>query len=91
MKANKAHKRLAHAEELIADVLERYAADAPDIRQHLLDANAAVGQAKSVLKLLASSEKKKAPKKPSSRKSAVTTPPAKAAKKHATTKRDYEG
>src|ERR1022692_3377287 len=50
MKANKAVKRLTHAEDLISDVMERYSDGAPYIRQQLLDAKAAVGRAKDAVK-----------------------------------------
>jgi hypothetical protein len=90
MKATKALKRLTHVEDLLSDVMERYSADAPEIRQQLLDAKAAVGRAKDAVKLQASSEKKSAPKKAPTKKSAVRVPRAKAAKKQRTTKRDYE-
>ncbi len=91
MKTNKALKRLTHVEELLSDVMERYSDGAPDIQQRLLDAKAAVGRAKDVLKLQASSEKTSAPEKAATRKAAVKVPPAKAAKKHVPTKQDYEG
>jgi len=63
MKANKAHKRISHAEDLISDVLERYSDGAPEIRQQLLDAKAAVGRAKDAVSLQASSAKTNARKK----------------------------
>ena len=90
MKATKAHKRISHAEDLITDVLERYSEDAPDIRQQLLDAKAAVGRAKDAVKSQVPARTKSSAKKAAS-KIAVKVPPVKATKKHLTTKRDYEG
>jgi hypothetical protein len=91
MKANKALKRLTHVEDLLSDVMERYSADAPEIRQQLLDAKAAVGRAKDAVKLQASSEKTSARKKVGTKKVAGKVPRAKAAKEHGPTKRDLEG
>ena len=91
MKATKALKRLTHVEDLLSDVMERYSADAPEIRQQLLDAKAAVGRAKDAVKLQASSEKKSGRKKVGPKKAAVKVPRAKAAKKHGKTRRDLEG
>jgi hypothetical protein len=91
MKATKALKRLTHVEDLLSDVMERYSADAPEIRQQLLDAKAAVGRAKEAVKLQESSEKTSAPKKATTKKAVVKVPSVQPAKKHRTTKRDYEG
>jgi len=90
MKATKALKRLAHAEELISDVMERYSESAPDIRERLRSAKAAVGLAKDAVKLQSSSKPKSAPKKVATKKTAVKVPPVKAKKKHGRTQRDYE-
>jgi|HubBroStandDraft_4_1064222.scaffolds.fasta_scaffold224392_2 hypothetical protein len=91
MKANKALKRLTHVDDLLSDVMERYSAVAPEIRQQLLDAKAAVGRAKDAVKLQVPARTKRAPKKAAARKSAVKEPPAKKGKKHGPTKQDYEG
>ena len=91
MKANKAVKRLTHVEDLLSDVLERHSADAPEIRQQLLDAKAAVGRAKDAVNVQESSEKTSARKKAATKKTAVKVPPAKAVKKHGPTKQDLEG
>jgi hypothetical protein len=91
MKVNKAVKRIAHAEDLISDILERSSDLAPDIRQQLLDAKAAVGRAKDAVSSQASSEKTSAPKKVATKKAAVKVPRAKKAKKHGPTKQDLEG
>jgi hypothetical protein len=69
---------LAHAEELVSDVLERFSESAPDIRQQLLDAKAAVGRAKDAVTLQASSRAKSASEKAASK----AVMPAKTAKKH---------
>jgi len=90
MKTNKALKRIAHAEDLLSDVMERYSAGSPDIREKLQDAKAAVGRAKDAVTLQVSSEKTSAPKKAATKKAAVKVPRAKAAKKHGRTQRDYE-
>jgi Holliday junction resolvasome RuvABC endonuclease subunit len=91
MKANKAHRRLGKIEDSISDLIERYSADAPEIRQQLLDAKAAVGRARDAVSSQASSEKTSAPKKAATKKAAVKVPRAKAAKKHGPTKQDLEG
>lgn len=91
MKATKATKRLTHAEDLISDVMERYSAGSPDIREKLQEAKAAVSRAKDAMKVQASSEKTSATKKPATKKSAVKVPRVKAVKKHGPTKQDYEG
>jgi hypothetical protein len=88
MKANKALKRLTHVEDLLSDVMERYSADAPEIRQQLLDAKAAVGRAKDAVNVQESSEKTSARKKVGPKKAAVKVPRAKAAKKHGKTRRN---
>jgi len=88
MKANKAVKRLEHAEYLVSDVLERYSADAPEIRQQLLDAKSAVGRAKDAVSLQASYEKTSARKKTARKKAAVKVPQAKAGKKYGPTKKE---
>lgn len=90
MKASKALKRLAHVEDLLSDVIERYSADAPEIQQQLLDAKSAVTRAKEAVKLQPSSGRTSARKKIAARKVALKVPPAKTGKKHGTTKRDYE-
>jgi uncharacterized protein YhaN len=91
MKATKALKRLTHVEDLLSDVMERYSADAPEIRQQLLDAKAAVGRAKDAVNVQESSEKTSARKKAATKKKvAVKVPRAKAAKKQRKTTRDYE-
>jgi uncharacterized protein YhaN len=91
MKATKALKRLTHAEDLVSDVIERYSADAPEIRQQLLDAKAAVGRAKDAVNVQESSEKTSSRKKAATKKAAVKVPRAKAAEKHGPTKQDLEG
>ena len=91
MKANKALKRLAHAEDLVSDVVERYSEGTPDIRQQLQDAKAAVGRAKDAVKMRESSEKTSARKKAASKKAAVKVPRAKAGTKYGRTQRNYEG
>jgi len=92
MKTDKALKRIAHAEDLVADVLERYSDVAPEIRQQLLDAKAAVGRAKDAVNSQASSAKKGAQKKTATERAAVKVPRAKAAKKsHGPTKQELEG
>jgi len=91
MKANKALKRLTHVEDLLSDVMERYSADAPEIRQQLLDAKAAVGRAKDAVNVQESSEKTSARKKVGPKKAAVKVRRTKAAKKSGKTRRDYEG
>jgi len=90
MKATKAHRRLTHAEDLVSDVLERYSAGAPDIREKLQDARAAVGRAKDAVSLQASSEKTSARKKADTKK-AVKVRRGKTGQKTGTTKQDYEG
>jgi acyl-coenzyme A synthetase/AMP-(fatty) acid ligase len=91
MKTNKALKRLAKIEALMSDVMDRYSASAPHIREVLQDAKAAVTRAKEAVSLQASSGTTSAPKKAATKKAAVKVPPAKAVKKHGTTKQDYEG
>jgi|HubBroStandDraft_1064217.scaffolds.fasta_scaffold01570_1 hypothetical protein len=91
MKAAKALRRLAHVEDLMSDVMERYSGSAPDIREQLQIARAAVTRAKEAVKLQATSNKTSARKKAANSKAAVEMPPAKAPKKHGPTKRDYEG
>jgi uncharacterized protein YhaN len=86
MKANKALKRLTHAEDLVSDVMERYSEGSPDIRQQLLDAKAAVGRAKDAVNVQESSEKTSARKKTATKKAAVKVPRAKAGKKYRPTK-----
>ena len=61
MKTNKALKRLAKIEALMSDVMERYSAGAPDIREMLQDAKAAVTRAKEAVSLQASSGTAKNP------------------------------
>jgi hypothetical protein len=63
MKASKALKRLNHVEDLISDVLERYSAGAPDLREKLEEAKAAATRAKEAVNVQASSEKTSARKK----------------------------
>lgn len=91
MKANKALKRIAHAEDLISDVMERYSDGAPDIREKLQDAKIAVSRAKDAVKLQASSRPTSARKKAATKKAVVKVPRVKAVKKHGPTKQDYEG
>jgi hypothetical protein len=91
MKANKAVKRLTHAEDLISDVMERYSDGAPYIRQQLLDAKAAVGRAKDAVKAQVPSRTKSAPKRAATKKAAVKVRRVKAGKKYGRTQRDYEG
>jgi uncharacterized protein YhaN len=91
MKATKALKRLAHVEDLLSDVMERYSAGSPDIQQQLLDAKAAVGRAKDAVNVQESSEKTSARKKAATKKAAVKVPRVKAVKKHGPTKQDLEG
>lgn len=89
MKANKALKRLTHAQDLVSDVMERYSAGSPDIQQQLLDAKAAVGRAKDAVSLQASSRPtKKPPFKRSGppSKAATTSAQKKAATKKAAVK-----
>ena len=90
MKVNKALKRLAHVEDLLSDVMERYSEDSPDIRQQLLDAKTTVTRAKEAVKLRASSEETNARKKAATKKAAVRVPRAKKAKKKRSAKRDYD-
>ena len=91
MKASKALKRLAHVEDLMSDVMERYSAGSLDIRKQLLDAKAAVGRAKDAVSVEESSEKTSARKKAATKKAAVKVPRAKTTKKHGPTKQDLEG
>jgi hypothetical protein len=91
MKANKALKRLAKVEESVSNVMERYSASAPHIREALQDAKAAVTRAKEAVSSQASSGTRNAPKKAAAKKAPVKLPPAKAVKKHRPTKQDYEG
>jgi hypothetical protein len=90
MKASKALKRIAHAEELISDVMERYSDVAPEIRQQLLDARSAVGRAKDAVKSQAPARTTSARKKAAAKKAAVKVPRAKAGRKYSRTQRDYE-
>jgi hypothetical protein len=62
MKATKALKRLAHVEDLLSDVTERYSEVEPAVRQQLLDAKAAVSRAKDALSSQVPSRTKSAPK-----------------------------
>jgi hypothetical protein len=55
MKANKAVKRLAKIEASMSDVIERYSASTPHLREVLQDAKAAVTRAKEAVSLQASS------------------------------------
>jgi hypothetical protein len=95
MKANKALNRLAKIEALISDVMERYSATTPRVRDVLQDAKAAVARAKEAVRLRASKKSapiKKGAKKPVAKKAvraqtkatvkkvAVTVPTAKTAK-----------
>jgi hypothetical protein len=91
MKANKALKRLAKIEALMSDVMDRYSASAPGIREMLQDAKASVTRAKEAVSLQASPGTTSGPKKAATKKAAVKVPPAKAVRKHGTTKQDYEG
>ena len=61
MKANKALKRLAKIEALMSDVVERYSASAPHVRELLQDAKAAVTRAKEAVSLRTSSGTAKNP------------------------------
>jgi hypothetical protein len=61
MKANKALKRLAKIEVLMSDVIERYSASVPHIREVLQDAKAAITRAKEAVSLQASSGTTKNP------------------------------
>jgi hypothetical protein len=90
MKANKAVKRIAHAENLISDVLERSSDLAPDIREKLQDAKAAVSRAKDAVSAQATSEKSGVRKKAATKKAAVKVSSAKAGKKHGPKKQDLE-
>jgi hypothetical protein len=90
MKPNKAVKRLTHVEELISDVVDRYSAGSPDIRENLQDAKAAVTRARDAVSLEAPSKTKRARKKAANSKEAVRVPPVKTTKKERTTKRNYE-
>jgi len=81
MKANKALKRLAKIEALISDLMERYSASAPHIREVLQDAKAAVTRAKEAVSLQSSSETTSARKKAATEKAAVKARRAKAVKK----------
>jgi hypothetical protein len=82
MKANKAIKRLTHVEDLLLDVMERYSAGGPDIRESLQGAKTAVSRAKDAVSLQETSEKKIAPKTDASKKAAVKVRRTKVAKKH---------
>jgi hypothetical protein len=90
MKANKALKRLTHAEDLISDVMKRYSESAPGIREKLQDAKTAVTRAKDAVNLQAPIGTASAPKKAATKKAAVKVPPVRPAKKQRTIKRDYE-
>ena len=91
MRANKALKRLTHVEDLLADLMERYSAGSPDIREKLQEAKVAVGRAKEAVNVQESSEKTSARKKADTKKAAVKVPRVRAKKKDGPTKRDYEG
>jgi hypothetical protein len=91
MKATKALKRLAHVEDLLEDVMERYSDGTPDIRQQLLDAKAAVGRAKGAVSSQVPSTTKSGRKRAATKKATVKVPRAKAVKKHGPTKQDLEG
>jgi hypothetical protein len=91
MKSNKALKRLTHVEELLADVTERYSADASHVREALQAAKLAVTRAKDAVSSEASSETTGTPKKSTAKDKTVKVPRPKASKKHGPTKRDYEG
>jgi len=91
MKATKALKRIAHAESLISDVLERYSEGAPEIRQHLLDAKGAVGRAKDAVNLQAPARTTSVQKKAVTKKAAVKVRRAKTTNKHGPTQQDLEG
>ena len=91
MKTNKAVKRLDHAEYLVSEVMERFSASAPDIRQQLLDAKAAVGRAKDAVKSQVPAKKTSARKKAATKKAAMKVRRPKATKKHGPTKQDLEG
>ena len=91
MKTNKALKRLDHAEYLVSDLLERFSADVPDIREKLQDAKTAVTRAKDAMKLQTSAGTTSARKKVVSKKAAVKVARAKAANKQSKTKQDYQG
>ena len=61
MKANKALKRLAKIEALMADVTERYSASAPHLREVLQDAKAAITRAKEAVSVQSFSGRAKTP------------------------------
>ena len=78
MKANKALKRLSKVEALLSDVTERYSASAPQIRELLRDAKAAVIRAKEAVSLQASPETgKNRPAKGARHSSKATPEPSK--------------
>jgi hypothetical protein len=91
MKPTKALKRIAHAEELISDVLERYSDVAPEIRKQLLDAKAAVVRAKDAVKSQVPARKTSGRNKAGAKKAVVKVPRAKPRKKYGPTKQDSEG
>lgn len=61
MKATKALKRLTRIEALMSEVVERFSAGTPQIRELLQDANAAVARAIEAVSLQASSGAKQNP------------------------------
>jgi hypothetical protein len=77
MKANKALKRLDKIEALLSDVTERYSASAPEVREALQDAKAAVARAQNAVSSQASSRTVKTSKAPSK----ATAKPAKRKRK----------
>lgn len=89
MKANKALKRLAKIEALMADVSERYSSGASHIREALRDAMAAFARVKAAVSTQASSGTAK--HRPAKRKQAAaakkSAPIKKAAKKVAAKKK----
>lgn len=89
MKATKALKRLAKIEALMSDVMERYSATGPDMREMLRDAKAAVTRAKEAVSLQASTRTaKNPPVKHSKPPSGATSEPSKRKPKlFATTKK----
>jgi DNA polymerase III gamma/tau subunit len=72
MKANKVLKRIAKIESLMSDVMERYSASAPPIRELLRDAKAAITRAKKAVQ--ASSTKAKHPPVKHSQPTSKATP-----------------
>jgi hypothetical protein len=82
MKATKALKRLTKIETSVSDLIERYSASAPHIREALQDAKASVTRARAAVSLQASSgTARKGPVKHSNPTSRATPEPSKPERK----------